>query len=89
MPFDKMQKLPKNDEPVFLALVRASDSFFPHGRGIRGKEKESTSYAAVKFAHGMTEGQTSKINKVSGPKKLFNHGEAARTRGCQQRPCGS
>ena len=28
----QMQKLIKNDEPVFLAVVRTSDSFVPRGR---------------------------------------------------------
>ena len=61
----QMQKLIKNDEPVFLAVVRASDNFVPRGR----KNKRSPSYAAVNSAHGMTEGQRRKINKESGPKR--------------------
>ena len=61
----QMQKLIKNDEPVFLAVVRTSDSFVPRGR----KHKRSPSYAAVNSARGMTEGQRRKINKESGPKK--------------------
>ena len=61
----QMQKLIKNDEPVFLAVVRASDSFVPRG----SRNKRSPSYAAVNSAHGMTEGQRRKINKESGPKK--------------------
>ena len=61
----QMQKLIKNDEPVFLAVVWTSDSFVPRGR----KHKRSPSYAAVNSAHGMTEVPRRKINKASGPKK--------------------
>ena len=31
----QMQKLIKNDEPVFLAVVRTSDNFVPRGRKIK------------------------------------------------------
>ena len=61
----QMQKLIRNDEPVFLAVVRTSDKFVPRGR----RNKISPGYAAVHTAHGMTEGQRRKINKESGPKK--------------------
>ena len=61
----QMPKLIKNDEPVFLAVVRTSDTFVPRGR----KNKISPGYAAVKTAHGMIDGQRRKINKESGPKK--------------------
>ena len=62
----------KNDESVFLAVVRVSNDFVPLGREIRGKkkwDKNPPSYVAVNFAYGMTEGQKRKINKESGPKK--------------------
>ena len=49
----QMQKLIKNDEPVFLAVVRTSDNFVPRGK----RNKLSPGYAAVQTAHGMTEGQ--------------------------------
>ena len=61
----QMQKLIKNDEPVFLAVVRTSDNFVHRGR----RNKTSLGYAAVHTTHGMTEGQRRKINKESGPKK--------------------
>ena len=61
----QMQKLIKNDEPVFLAVVRTSDNFVPRSK----RNKLSPGYAAVQTAHGMTEGQRRKINKESGPKK--------------------
>ena len=69
-----MQKLIKNDEPVFLAFVRTSNHFAPHGRGKRGKkkwDKKSPSYLAVNIAHDMTEGQKRKINKKPGPKNIL------------------
>ena len=61
----QMQRLIKNDELVFLAVVRASDNFVPRG----SKNKRSPSYAAVNSTHGMTEGQRRKINKEYWPKK--------------------
>ena len=61
----QMQKLIKNDDLVFLAVVRALDNFVPRGR----KSKQFPSYEAVNVAHGMTEGHRRKINKESGPKK--------------------
>ena len=64
-----MQKLIKNDEPVFLAVVRTSNDFVPRGKKNKGGNKQSPSYAAVISAHGMTEGQRRKINKETGPKK--------------------
>ena len=39
----QMQKLIKNDEPVFLAVVRTSDNFVPRGK----RNKLSPGYAAV------------------------------------------
>ena len=61
----QMQKLIKNDEPVFLEVVRTLDNFAPRSR----KNKVSPGYAAVNTAHGMTEGQRRRINKESGPRK--------------------
>ena len=61
----QMQKLIKNDEPVFPAVVRTLDNFVLRGR----KNKISPGYAVVNTAHGMTEGQRRKINKDSRPKK--------------------
>ena len=60
----QMQKLIRNDELVFLAVVRALDSFVPRG----SRNKRSPSYAALNSAHGMTEGQRRKINEEYGPK---------------------
>ena len=60
-----MQKLIKNEEPVFLAVVRTSDNFVPRGQ----RNKISPSFTAVHTTHGMTEGERRKINKESGPKK--------------------
>ena len=65
----QMQKLVKNNEPVFLAVAKTSNDFILRGRGAQGREKESPGYAVVNFAHGMTEGQKKKIKKESGPKK--------------------
>ena len=61
----QMQKLIKNDEPVFLAAVRTSDNFVPRGKW----NKLSPGSAVVQTAHGMTKSQRRKINKESRPKK--------------------
>ena len=63
----QMQKLIKNDEPVFLAVLRTSDNFVPHSKW----NKLSPGYAVVQIAHGMTEGERRKINKDSRPKKIL------------------
>ena len=66
----QIPKLSKNDTPIFLAIVRATN-YHPQGTKIRGNK--SSFNRAVKFAtaHGMTEGQKRKINREVGPKKNF------------------
>ena len=64
-----MQKSVKNDEPLSLALLKTSNDSVARGRGSSERKKESPSYAAIKFSHGMTEGQKRKINRESGPKR--------------------
>ena len=66
----QIQILAKNDTPIFLAIVRATNDH-PQGMKIRGNK--SSSNRAVKFAaaHGMTEGQKRKIKREVGPKKNF------------------
>ena len=65
----QLQKLAKDDSPVFLAIVRANDSPKKRYRK-RGKRFQS---CAAKFAaaHGSIEGQKRQINKQTGPKKDF------------------
>ena len=65
----QIQKLMKNDEPVFLAVVRTSNDFFPLGEKAKKRNKQSPGYAAVKNAHGMTGGQRRRINNKTGPNK--------------------
>ena len=74
----QMQKLIKNDEPVFLVVVRTSNDFVPHGRGKRGGNQGSPSYVAVNSGYGMTEGRKRKINKEFGPKKNIISNERER-----------
>ena len=62
----QLQKLAKQGQPVFLAIVRSTGDV-PQRRGRRGGNKQSPKYAAA--AHGMTEGQKRKISKETGPKK--------------------
>ena len=66
----QIQKLAKNDTPIFLAIVRAMNDH-PQETKIRGNK--SSSNRAVRFAaaHGMTEGQTRKINREVGPNENF------------------
>ena len=49
----QLQKLAKQGQPVFLAIVRSTGDVSQR-RGRRGGNKQSPKYAAV--AHGMTEG---------------------------------
>ena len=64
----QIQKLAKQGQPMFLAVVRPAHAV-PQTRGKRGGNKKSPIYAAA--AHGMTEGQKRKISKETGPKKEF------------------
>ena len=66
----QIQKLAKDDIPIFLAIVRATNDH-PQGMKIRGNESSSNRVAKFAAAHGMTEGQKRKINREVGPKKNF------------------
>ena len=63
----QLQKLAKNDSPVFLAIVRSNDS----PKQTRWKERGKSQNRAAEFAaaHGITEGQKRKMNRETGPKK--------------------
>ena len=62
----QLQKLTKQGQPVFLAIIRPTDGV-PHARKKKGGAKKSPAYAAA--AHGMTERQKRKISKETGLKK--------------------
>ena len=62
----QLQKLAKQGQPVFLAIIRPTDGV-PRTRRKKGGNKKSPVYAAA--AHGMTEGQKRKISKETSPKK--------------------
>ena len=64
----QIQKLAKEGQPVFLAVVRQAHDV-PQIRRKRGGNKKSPLHAAT--AHGMTECQKRKISKETGPKKEF------------------
>ena len=64
----QIQKLAKQGQPVYLAIVRPKNDV-PYTRKKRGGNKKFPVYAAT--AHGMTEGQKRKISKETGPKKEF------------------
>ena len=66
----QMQKLVRNDEPVFLEVVRTSNDFAPRGRGVRERKKGAPSYAALNFAHGMIEGHRGKLTRSFGLKNI-------------------
>ena len=74
----QIQKLMKNDEPVFLAVVRTLNDFVPRGGKAKKGNKQSPGYAAVNISHGMTEGQRRRINKETGSEK-YNYRERERT----------
>ena len=56
----------KQGQSVFLAVVRPANNV-PQARRKKGGNKKSPIYAAT--AHGLKEGQKSRINKEIGPKK--------------------
>ena len=61
----QLQKLAKNNTPVFLAILRANKP--PNKRGKRSLSRE----ARFDAAHGIIEDQKQQINKQIGPKKDF------------------
>ena len=62
----QIQKLAKQGQPVYLAIVWPTNDV-PRTRRKRGGNKKSPIYAAA--AHGMTEGQKRKISKETRPKE--------------------
>ena len=65
----QLQKLAKDDSPIFLAIVRANDS--PNKRYRKRGKRSQSSPAKFAVAHGVTEGQKRQINKQTDPKKDF------------------
>ena len=65
----ELQKLAKNDLPVFLAIVRANDcpNKLSEKRGKRSDNRE----ARFSATHGLTEGQKRLKNKNTGPRKIL------------------
>ena len=63
----QLQKLVKNDSPVFLAIVRSNDS--PNKRGGTRGERSQNPAANFAAAHGITQWQKRKINLETGPEK--------------------
>ena len=63
-----MQKLAKDDNFVFLSIVRQMDET-PQKRGKKGNKRSPNCVASFTAAHGMTEGEKRKINRETGPKK--------------------
>ena len=64
----QLQKLAKQGQPVFLAVIRPANDV-PRTRRKKGGNKKSPVYVAT--AHGMTEGQKRKMSTETGPKKEF------------------
>ena len=64
----QLQKLDKNDNPVFVAIIRQTNES-PQRRGNRGNKRSPHRVANFAAAHGMTEGEKRKINHEIGPKK--------------------
>ena len=52
-----------------MAIIKTSNDFVPRENKKTKGNRGSASYAVVYSAHDMTEGQRTKINKESGPKK--------------------
>ena len=64
----QIQKLAKDDHPVFLAIVRQIPDT-PQKRGKRINKRSQYRVANFAAAHGMTEGEKRKINRETCPKK--------------------
>ena len=62
----EMSKLAKGDNPVFLAIVRATNEVSPKRKSNKRSSARAAHFAA---AHGMSEGTKRSINKSQGPKK--------------------
>ena len=63
----QLQKLAKDDSPVFLAIVRSTDS--PYKRYEKRGEQSQNCAAKFAAAHSITEGQKRKINHENSTKK--------------------
>ena len=61
----QIQKLAKEDNPIFLAIVRTNE--------LRNKQRKRSQKREAKLAaaHGINEGQKRQIHKQTGPKKDF------------------
>ena len=64
----QLQKLARNDNPVFLAIIRQTYEC-PQRRGNKGNKRSSHRVPNSAPAHDMTEGEKRKINCETGPKK--------------------
>ena len=64
----QLQKLAKNDNPNFLAVIRQKNES-PQRRRNKGNKQSPRRVANFSGVHGMTEGEKRKINRVSGSKK--------------------
>ena len=63
----ELQKLAKNDLPVFLAIVRANDS--PNKQSEKRGKQSDNREARFATAHGLTKEQKRVMDKSTGPKK--------------------
>ena len=63
----QIQKLAKNDSPVFLAIIPTNES--PNKREDKRGKRSLNREAKFAAAHGITEGQKRQISKQTGPKK--------------------
>ena len=62
----EMSKLAKGDNPVFLAIVRATNEVSPERKSNKRSSARAARFAA---AHRMSEGTRRSINKSQGPRK--------------------
>ena len=64
----QLQKLAKNDKPVFLAIIRQTNKS-PQRRGNKRNKRSLHHVANFAAAHSMTEGEKRKINSETDPQK--------------------
>ena len=64
----QIQKLAKEDNPVFLAILRQTNDA-PQKRGKKMNKRSLHRVENFVVAHGMTEGEKWKISRETGPRK--------------------
>ena len=66
----ELQKLAKNNSPLFLAIVRVTNDS-PNEQCINREKRSQNCAAKIAATHGRTEGQKRQINKQTGQQRIL------------------